>query len=77
MSGIATLRVEGAQIVIFDIKVATRSPTPPTSPTAAPIAAPTGTPIVQNPLSMEAPAVTSAAVSVVAATTLVPLDLLM
>jgi hypothetical protein len=74
-SGIAALRVEGAQIVIFDIKVATRSLTPPTSPNS-PIDTPTGTPIVQ-PLSVEAPAVTSAAVSVVAATILVPLVLLM
>jgi hypothetical protein len=74
-SGIAALRVEGAQIVIFDIKVATRSPTPPTS--NAPIDTPTGTPIAQNPHSMEAPAVTSAAISVVAATILGPLALLL
>jgi hypothetical protein len=73
-SGIVALRVEGAQIVIFDIKVATRSPSPPTS--NAPIDTPTGTPIVQ-PHSMETPAVTSSAVSVVAAAILVPLVLLM
>ncbi len=60
---IATLRVEGAQIVIFDIKVVT-SPIPP----------PVSEPIVEP---MTVPEVTSAAVSTVAATMLVPLVLLL